>query len=395
MKPSTPSSSSSFSSSSSTLASSPPKSLTTQCSEIFGPKSTMMWFVRNWKHPQATEATKKWFRENNITYEGKWVFEKSYTTNVIEKKKERSGELFQVPKVKLQCPSNMLLSIAESKILASGQGVFVDLRAAIEDNRFLGVYAGRVIEDSGQQFVYSVQMRCWGVSVLVDAKREGNEFRYLQNSHQPNVEIRDVQVEDTELSGSVPGVFSLLPIRSGRTELVTVYSSFPNQTDHFQNCHCNSPKCTKFQSIRDPIFTSDYIHKTSPYQAVSTLSSPCTTTSPLKVIPYFSMTESPVSNQSSTLPFHKTGTVFSSSPLSPHTSSSLSLCLLNVYTLTAGHYYYIDCSSLSFITGSQRLHRTLLLEITIARFLALVTVQNTYLAMFQVSKFWICMSVVV
>jgi len=245
--------------------------------------------------------------------------------------------------------------------------------------------------DDGEQCMYGMEMQFWGNSFLVDAKKEGNEFRYLQNSHRPNVQMRDVQVSQKKIGGTVPGVFSIVPIHGGKTELTTLYSSFPDLPEHFLACHCKAMKCTRFQSIRDPILTPNYIHKTSPYLAVSSLS-PSTVPLTFIVRPYLLQESSPFSRAQSSLSFYKSGKVFLSSPNtspSPPPHNLATTALLTMYTLNYGHYYYIDCGSLPLIgelMNAGEYRDELCDALCVSRFLALVVVQNTSLAIFQVSN---------
>jgi len=120
--------------------------------------------------PPATEATKKWFKEHNIRYEGKWVFEERYSPPEKVTRETNRSQLFVVKKEEFSPAKGMEFLIGESLIEQSGSGVFVVLNDGIETNQFLGVYAGRVVVDDGEQSVYGMQMQYWGNSFLVDAE---------------------------------------------------------------------------------------------------------------------------------------------------------------------------------------------------------------------------------
>jgi len=284
-----------------------------------------------------------------------------------------------VTEERLKPPQDLRLSIRTSKIVGGGDGLFGTLSVGIDRDVFLGVYAGEVVVDDGELHPYAVA--CWD-SLIVDGAVCGNEFRFLQNSHRPTVEIRDLQVSQRGITGWIPGVFSFRPIEPGTIELTALYSFFPTSKKHFFPCECGYMKCTRFQSIRaDNIaLTSEYLHLTSAYLAVSLL---CPSDLVFTIVRHSEFSMNPLTSSTSSLHFyHMVKMVTSHLADVPVVGSGLLS-----YTLTWGHYYYLDSDFLPLI--KKVLQKVIPFigwwsPILIARFIALVDLPEGEFTIFQV-----------
>ena len=215
----------------------------------------------------------------------------------------------------------------------------------------------------------------------MDAEFSGNEFRFLQHSHHPNVALLPLQM--SSYTGMVVGVVSVSPLPRGKTELMINYSVFSGDPKFWAVCKCTSPKCTQFQSVR--AFgnrTPEYVRSTSPYQVIS----PLISDPPVLLIRKFNDRTSPFHDKQSASAF------FERVVIRYENISGDNISHLLPYILYGSHYYYLDTSFLPNILSTLKQRNVFLSALydqshrQISRFLALWEHEPMW-AIFQVSLF--------
>jgi hypothetical protein len=147
-------------------------------------------------------------------------------------------------------------------------GLFYTAERNLDPNTFIRFYVGLIVEEGGKSdfalTLFTGKKHTW----LIDGAEVGNEVRYINHSHSPNVEYRVGYMVD--VLGSFPCVVSLKTIRHG-DELLADYEIIYNalvekNTDPLDACVCEAAHCCKVIGNRSQTEGSEYevfIRKTS------------------------------------------------------------------------------------------------------------------------------------
>jgi len=190
----------------------------------------MKWLQTNYRHLPSVQI-KKLFEEIHVGYTDVCEFERMYKMG--KEIKRVYDDCTKVSEKQMSVAEKMELSIEQSTMKGTGNEVYLTLAEGIEADSFLGFYGGCVVEDKGEKVPYSVVLTS---DLLLNGDAVGNEFRFLQHSHNPTVELLRLEISTQKLDGMVIGVFSVVPHPAGKTELTMVYSSFPQQIQFWDVC---------------------------------------------------------------------------------------------------------------------------------------------------------------
>jgi SET domain len=154
-----------------------------------------------------------------------------------------------------------------------GVGLFFggwDENDQVLENTFLGFYVGNITQVRSGDYVITLwEADVHGEQWYVDAEKMGNEFRYLNHSHLPNVQYDVAYIPNVK--GSFPCIRTLRTILDG-DELVADYEiSFDNLEaetgeDPLEPCLCGASFCSKvlgFRHQREDQNYVDFVRQTS------------------------------------------------------------------------------------------------------------------------------------
>jgi len=136
----------------------PPVSLQKKLPTVFGPDSTLQWFLSHYTQ-RPTRQVVDWFEHHKLVYQERWEFQSDDVYDEVQEDTNlRDNRKLVEVDISDLCKYSMAFTIADSTIKHSGSGVFMEAGVMVPQDSFLGVYAGKIVPSSSYDSVYG--LRC-------------------------------------------------------------------------------------------------------------------------------------------------------------------------------------------------------------------------------------------